>query len=65
MFKYGRMQKKVPSWLVCGSRGTCLGGTLLGVHVTTGLGFFLHLSHLVHTEDSEDSDSLLYSPQPS
>ena len=24
MFKYGRMQKKIPHWLVCGSCGTCL-----------------------------------------
>ena len=26
---------------------------------------FLHSSHLVHTKDSEDSDSLLYWPCPS
>ena len=39
-------------WLVCGSRGTCLDCTLLGVQVTTGLGFFLCSSHLV----CEDSD---------
>ena len=40
MFKYGRMQKKIPSWLMCGSRGTCLGYTLLGVQITAGLGYF-------------------------
>ena len=40
MFKYGRMQRKIPSQLVCGSCGTCLDSTLLGVQVTTGLGFF-------------------------
>ena len=24
MFKYGRMQRKIPPWLVCGSHGACL-----------------------------------------
>ena len=48
--------------LVCGSYGTCLDSTLFGVQVTTGLGFFLHLSYLVYTEDS---DSLLYRLRPS
>ena len=33
-----------------------LDGMLPGVQVTTGLGFFRHLSHL---SDSKDSDSLL------
>ena len=32
MFKYGRMQKMVSSWLVRGSHGTCLDCT----HVTWG-----------------------------
>ena len=40
MFKYGRTHKKISSWLVCGSRGTCLDCILLGVQVTAGLGFF-------------------------
>ena len=40
MFKYGGMQRKIPSWLVCDSCGTCLDCTLLGVQVTAGLGFF-------------------------
>ena len=31
MFKYSRMQRKIPSWLVCGSHGTCLDSPLLGV----------------------------------
>ena len=26
--KYGRMQKYIPSWLVCGSCGTCLASML-------------------------------------
>ena len=41
MFKYiyGRMQKKIPSWLVCSSHGACLDCILLGVQVTTWLGF--------------------------
>ena len=56
MFKYGRMQKKVPSWLVCGSHAACLDCMLLGVRVTARLEFFLCSSCLV---DSEDSDSLL------
>ena len=38
--KYGRMQRKIPSWLVCGSHGMVLDCTLLGVQVTVGLEFF-------------------------
>ena len=53
MFKYGRNAKKMSSRLH-GSRGACLSSTLLGVEVIVGLGFFLHL---VHSEDSKDSDS--------
>ena len=56
MFKYGRMQKKVPSWLVCDSHGACLDYMLPGVQVTAGLGFYLHSSGL---SDSKDCDSLL------
>ena len=56
MFKYGRMQKKIPPQLVCGSHGACLDSMLPGVQVTAGLGFFLRSSRL---SDSEDSDSLL------
>ena len=41
MIKYSRMQKEIPSWLVCGSHGTCLDCTLLRVQVTAGLGFYL------------------------
>ena len=40
VFKYGRMQKGIPSWLVCDSCSACLDGTLPGVQVTTGPGFF-------------------------
>ena len=40
MIKYGRMQKEIPSRLVRGSFGMCLDCMLLGVQVTTGLGFF-------------------------
>ena len=40
MFKYGRMQRKIPSRLVCGSRDACLDCVLPGVQVTFGLGFF-------------------------
>ena len=40
MVKYSRMQRKVPSRLVCGSYGTYLDCMLLRVQVTTGLGFF-------------------------
>ena len=39
MFKYSRIQKKIPPQLVCGSHGTYLDCMLPGVHVTTGLGF--------------------------
>ena len=56
MFKYGRMQRKIPSLLVCGSRGACLDSMLPGVQVTAGLGFFLHSSCL---SVSDDSDPLL------
>ena len=38
---------------VCGSRGMCLDCMLLRVQITTVLGFFLHSSCLVHTEDSK------------
>ena len=41
MFEYGRMQKKIPPRLVCGSRGTCLVNMLPGIQVTTGQGFFV------------------------
>ena len=40
MFKRSRMQKKVPSQLVCGSHGAFLDCMLAGVEVTTGLRFF-------------------------
>ena len=50
MFKYGRMQKKIPPWLVCGSRGACLVNMLPRVQVTAGLGFFSVISN-------EDSNS--------
>ena len=59
MFKYSiyRMQKRIPSRLVCGSFGMCLDCTLPGVQVTAGLVFFLHSCHL---SNCEESDSLLY-----
>ena len=56
MFKYGRMQRKISSWLVYGFHGACLDCMLSEVEVTAGLGFFLHSSCLC---DSEDYDSLL------
>ena len=61
MFKYGRMQKETPSWLVCGSRAlvTCLHCTLPGVQVTAGLGFSAFTNHL---SDNENSDSLFNRP---
>ena len=40
LIKYGRMQKRIPSHLVCGSCGVCLDCALPGVQVTTGMGFF-------------------------
>ena len=40
MFKFGRMHKKVPPRLVCGSHGACLDSMLPGAQVTAGLGFF-------------------------
>ena len=46
MFKYGRMQKKIPCWLVCGSCGTYLVNMLPRVQITVGLGFFLFSVHL-------------------
>ena len=51
MFKYGRMQKKISLWLVCGSHGACLDCMLPGVQVTAGLRFFLCSSHLCDNED--------------
>ena len=47
MIKYSRMQKEIPSRLVCGSCVACLDCTLPGVQVTAGLGFFLHSGHLL------------------
>ena len=48
MFKYGRMQKEIPFWLVCGSHSACLECMSLGVQVSAGLELFrLHSSHLV------------------
>ena len=60
MFKYGRMQRKIPSRLGCGTHGMCLDSILVGVQVIAGLKFFLQSSHLV----CEDSDPLLYRLQP-
>ena len=56
MFKYGRIQRKIPPRLVCDSHSTYLDSMLPGAQVTARLGFFLCSSHL---SDSEDSDSLL------
>ena len=53
MFKYGRMQRKIPSQLVRGFHSVSLECMLLGVQVTTELGLFLH-SHCL-----EDSNFLL------
>ena len=54
MFKYGKMQRKIPSWLVYDSCGTCLDHTLYGIQA--GWDVFLYSNHLV----CEDNDSLLY-----
>ena len=51
MFKYSRMQRKIPSCLVCGSPGAHIDCTLFRVQVTTGWDFFLHSGDLVHSED--------------
>ena len=51
------MQKKVPPYLVCGSRGACVVNMLPGVQVTAGLGFFSVFSSFSHVISSEDSDS--------
>ena len=59
MFKYGRIQKKIASQLVCGSCDTCLNLMLPRARVTNGLGFFLHSSCLF---DNEDSDSFYTGP---
>ena len=56
MFKYGKVQKRISSWLVCGPCGAYLDYMLLGAQVTAGLGFFLCSSHL---RDGKDYDSLL------
>ena len=61
MFKYGRMQKKIPSQL-CGCRGVCLDCMLPGSKLPLGWDFFLHLNCL---SDSEDSDSLTGLLEPS
>ena len=52
MFKYGKMQKVIPSQLVCGSCGMCLDCTLPGVQVTAGLGLFCAQNHLSDCGDS-------------
>ena len=58
--------KKIPSWLVCGYRSMCLQtARCLAFKSPLGWDCFLHSSHLVHTEDSEDSHSLLYRSWPS
>ena len=51
MFKYGRMQKKVSSRLVCDSHDACLDSMLPGIQVTAGMGCFLCSSHLCDSED--------------
>ena len=61
--KYGRMQKRIPSRLVCGSCGVCLDCTLPGDQVTAGMGFFSAFRSFMY--DCENSDSLLYKAQPS
>ena len=52
-FKYGRMQTKIPSWLVCGSRGACLDCMFSGVKLPQGWDFFLRSSHISYNEDSD------------
>ena len=51
------MQKKIPPWLVCGSRGACLVNMLPGVQVTAGLEFFSVFSSFSEVIISKDSDS--------
>ena len=55
MFKYGRMQKKIPPRLVCGSRGACLDSMLPRVQITARLGFFIRSSRLSVNDDSDSS----------
>ena len=52
MFKYSRMQRKIPPQLVCDSCGACLDSMLSGVQVTARLGFFLHSNRLSVSDDS-------------
>ena len=59
MFRYGRMQKKIPLRLVCGSRGACLVNMLPGVQVTTGLGFFTVFSSFSQVISSKTVTALL------
>ena len=40
MFKYGRIQGRIPPQLVCGFHGAYLDCMLFGVQVTAGLEFF-------------------------
>ena len=47
------MQLKISLQLVCGSCGACLKCMFPGVQATTGLGFFLCVSHLCYSEDCE------------
>ena len=57
--------KENTSWLACGSCGTCLNCMLPRVQITTGLGFFLHLSHLSDGEDMTPAlTSLAFSGGP-
>ena len=58
MLRYGRTQKRVSFWLVCGVQGVYLDFMLPMVEVTAGLRIFLHLSHFCDSEDC-DSESLL------
>ena len=53
MFKYGRMQKKIPPWLVCGSHGACLVNMLPGVQVTDFFSVFSSFSYVISSEDSD------------
>ena len=53
MFKYSRMQKRIPSRLVCGSFGVCLDCTLPGFKSPLGWDFFLCSCHLSNCEDSD------------
>ena len=63
MFKCGRIQKRIPPQLVCGSHAACLDCMLPGLQVRP-LDWDFFCIQVVYS-DSEDSDSLLHCDRPS